>query len=116
MFIYNWSMDVITGNIVEVTNKKSKHYGDMGVIMYETDKMYGIMSLTKIPIPERFIFNGDVLIGTKYKYYEYVVSKKSVDIKQIKKTINMVSIWRDAAKLLKNNVGLTRNQINNKYK
>lgn len=101
--------------IVEITNKNSKYYGDMAVIWNETASRYDVRSLNETPTLNRFIYNGNKVIGTHGKYKTYSVAKSSVIVTNRKKKINVNDYMDETSKLLKDNAGLTKTQIKHKY-
>ena len=107
-------MNKFRGELVEIINENSKYYLDVGIIVNETNASYYIISTKKIPIRNRFMYdNADIVIGLTYPHVEYCTLKKYVrKLGQIK-SVNVGSVSNK--KLLNENLGLTKAQIEIKY-
>ena len=102
-------------SIVNIT--KGKHAGDKAIIWDETSKQYKVRSLTATPIINRFRYcKGDKVCGTSGKFETYNISKNAVVFTGKKRKINVNDYMDDTMALLTKNSGLSRQQIQQKYK
>ena len=107
-------MNKLSGPVIKVTNIKSKYYNDLAIIENETSSKYLVLSLSKLPIRERFMYGpNNVVFGMKYAHKSYYINKNDVVHLNYNKTVHIGS--GATGKLLRENIGLTKNQIELKY-
>jgi hypothetical protein len=103
-----------TGTIAFVTRGKMK--GERVVIQGATPKKYHIRNTKKLPTVNRFLYNNkDRVSGTIGPYETSTVLKTSVQSLSNRTNENLNDWQEETSKLLEENLGKTRNEIQKKY-